>query len=121
MRNWRAPPETHAPARGNPPRVLGARRIDIRARERCRATAPRDDLPPLARHLQTLWRQLACAQSDAQRQSIGSFSINIRNGLWADFATNDAGRDVISLHAYLHRMTQIEAARDLAKQLGVTE
>src|SRR4029077_18437026 len=31
----------------------------------------------------------------------GSFSINIRTGRWADFATGDKGGDPISLAAYL--------------------
>lgn len=50
---------------------------------------------------------------------IGSFSINIRTGVWADFATGDAGGDIVSFYAYLHNLTQIEAARELAKKMGV--
>ncbi len=49
----------------------------------------------------------------------GSFKINIRSGKWADFATNDRGGDPISLAAYLTDTTQIEAARNLAKMLGI--
>lgn len=52
-------------------------------------------------------------------KSIGSFSINIRTGLWADFATGDKGGDIISFYAYLHGVSQIEAARALAGMLGV--
>lgn len=52
--------------------------------------------------------------------NLGSFSINIRTGVWADFATGDAGGDIISFYAYLHGTTQIEAARELAKQMGVS-
>lgn len=52
-------------------------------------------------------------------KSIGSFSINVRSGAWADFATGDAGGDIISFFAYLHGMSQIEAARELANILGV--
>lgn len=49
----------------------------------------------------------------------GSFKINLRTGRWADFATGDAGGDVVSLAAYLHRLSQGEAARRLADMLGV--
>lgn len=49
----------------------------------------------------------------------GSFSINTATGAWADFATNDAGGDPVSLYAYLHRMSQPDAARVLADKLGV--
>lgn len=50
---------------------------------------------------------------------IGSFSINTRTGLWADFATGDRGGDIISFYAYLHGVSQIDAARELAGILGV--
>ena len=52
-------------------------------------------------------------------RNIGSFSINTRTGRWADFATGDKGGDVISLAAYLFDKSQIDAARELAKMLGV--
>jgi hypothetical protein len=51
----------------------------------------------------------------------GSFSINLTTGRWADFATGDRGGDVISLTAYLHDVSQVEAARRLAAMLGVRE
>lgn len=50
----------------------------------------------------------------------GSFSVNVRTGRWADFATGDAGGDIISLAAYLSGCKQGEAARELARMLGVT-
>ena len=50
---------------------------------------------------------------------LGSFRINLRTGRWADFATGDKGTDVISLAAYLAEITQYEAARRLAKMLGL--
>lgn len=50
---------------------------------------------------------------------LGSFSINIHTGVWADFATGDKGGDIISFYAYLHGVRQIEAARELAQILGV--
>jgi hypothetical protein len=49
----------------------------------------------------------------------GSFSINIRSGRWADFATGDRGGDPISLTAYLSDLGQYEAAERLADMLGV--
>ncbi|WP_458789589.1 hypothetical protein [Yoonia sp. MH D7] len=49
----------------------------------------------------------------------GSFRINVENGLWADFATDDRGGDPISLYAYLNRLSQVAAARELAASLGV--
>lgn len=49
----------------------------------------------------------------------GSFRINVKTGRWADFATGDAGGDVISLVAYLGGCRQSEAARQLAAMLGI--
>lgn len=53
----------------------------------------------------------------------GSFSINIRDGVWKDFAdTNVGGSDPVSLWAYLFNSSgQAEAARILASHLGVPE
>ena len=49
----------------------------------------------------------------------GSFKVNMCTGRWADFATGDAGGDVVSLAAYLSGTGQAEAARALAEMLGV--
>lgn len=49
----------------------------------------------------------------------GSFSINVRTGRWADFATGDRGGDVISLAAYLFGLSQAEACQKVAEMLGV--
>jgi hypothetical protein len=49
----------------------------------------------------------------------GSFSVNLKTGMWADFATGDRGGDPISLAAYLFSMSQGEAARMIAIVLGV--
>ncbi len=49
----------------------------------------------------------------------GSFSINVKSGTWADFATDDAGGDVVSLAAYLSGTGQAEAARALVNMLGL--
>ena len=49
----------------------------------------------------------------------GSFRVNTRSGKWCDFATNDKGGDVVSLAAYLAGSSQIEAARNLSRMLGL--
>src|SRR6187200_96291 len=51
----------------------------------------------------------------------GSFSVNTRTGRWADFATGDRGGDVVSLAAYLHGLSQADAARRLGEMLGIPE
>lgn len=51
----------------------------------------------------------------------GSFKVNLDTGRWADFASGDAGGDVISLTAYLFNFRQVEAARSLACMLGLAE
>jgi hypothetical protein len=50
---------------------------------------------------------------------LGSFRVNIRTGKWADFATGDKGGDPISLFAYTEDKSQVDAARLLARMLGV--
>jgi hypothetical protein len=50
---------------------------------------------------------------------LGSFSINLRTGCWADFSSNDRGGDPVSLAAYLAGIGQVEAAERLAEMLGV--
>lgn len=50
----------------------------------------------------------------------GSFHINLHTGAWADFAADAAGRDLISLAAYLfHDGDQGAAARSLARALRI--
>ena len=49
----------------------------------------------------------------------GSFKINLDTGKWSDFATGDCGADLISLGAYLHRLSQSQAALKIAHMLGV--
>jgi len=49
----------------------------------------------------------------------GSFSVNVRTGRWADFATGDVGGDAISLAAYLSGKSQRDAAVELSQMLGV--
>jgi hypothetical protein len=52
-------------------------------------------------------------------KTVGSFCINVRTGVWADFATDDKGGDIVSYYAYLHGLSQIDAAKELADRLGV--
>ena len=54
-------------------------------------------------------------------RNLGSFRVNLNTGLWADFATDDRGRDPVALFAYLNGLRQLEAARQLAAQLGVAQ
>jgi hypothetical protein len=49
----------------------------------------------------------------------GSFKINLRTGRWSDFATGDKGGDPVSVCAYVEGVSQGEAARLLAKMLGL--
>ena len=49
----------------------------------------------------------------------GSFKINLSTGQWADFATGDKGGDHVSLVAYVENVSQVEAARKLARMLGI--
>lgn len=51
--------------------------------------------------------------------SAGSFKVNISTGRWSDFATGDHGGDLISLCAFLFGLDQPEAARKLARMIGV--
>jgi hypothetical protein len=50
---------------------------------------------------------------------LGSFKINMRSGRWSDFATGHRGGDPVSLVAYLENVSQSEAARLLARMLGL--
>ena len=43
-------------------------------------------------------------------QHPGSFTINYRTGVWKDFATGDAGGDLISLVAFVNNCSQGDAA-----------
>lgn len=55
-------------------------------------------------------------------QRVGSFSINLSNGRWADFADSDTaakGGDLISLYGYLHGLDPLDAAIEVAEQVGI--
>ena len=42
-----------------------------------------------------------------------SLSINLNTGVWKDFATGEAGGDLLALYAAIHGLNQLQAARDL--------
>jgi putative DNA primase/helicase len=48
-----------------------------------------------------------------------SCSINLNTGVWADFATDEKGGDLVSLLAAMRGIKQGEAARELARELGM--
>lgn len=48
-----------------------------------------------------------------------SLSINLNTGAWADFAADAKGGDLVSLYAAIHGLNQGEAAREVARALGV--
>ena len=50
---------------------------------------------------------------------LGSFRINIQTGRWGDFATSARGGDFISLFAYINNISQAQAARLIASELGM--
>lgn len=51
---------------------------------------------------------------------LGSFAVNTHSGAWADYATDDAGGDLISLYAYLFTHgNQGDALRAVAERLNI--
>jgi hypothetical protein len=50
----------------------------------------------------------------------GSFKVNLRTGRWADFATGDKGGDLIALVAWRFDVSQLAAARRLARLLSIS-
>ena len=49
----------------------------------------------------------------------GSFKINLRTGVWADFSSGDRGSDPVSLLAFIEDCRQGRAALKLARMLGL--
>ena len=62
------------------------------------------------------WVAMNPTRADARK---GSFKVNLATGQWSDFATGDAGGDLIALGAYLFDLDQAEAARKIAAALGI--
>jgi hypothetical protein len=63
------------------------------------------------------WVALNPTRSDGRA---GSFKINMSTGKWSDFATGEAGGDLVALAAYLFRLKQGEAAVRVAEMLGIS-
>jgi hypothetical protein len=61
------------------------------------------------------WQALNPRRADKRR---GSFSVNLNNGRWKDFASDDAGGDFCSLVAFINGTSQIEAAHILEGIIG---
>jgi hypothetical protein len=68
---------------------------------------------------QVLGREYTALNPTRADRRPGSFKVNLRTGRWADFATNDKGGDPVSLCAYVEGVSQAEAARRLARMLGL--
>jgi hypothetical protein len=64
-------------------------------------------------------RELVALNPRRADRRLGSFRVNRFNGRWADFATGDKGGDPVSLVAYLADVSQGDAARLLARMLGM--
>lgn len=65
------------------------------------------------------WKALNPTRADGK---VGSFSINLSNGAWGDFACDDKGGDLVSLYAYLEcDGDQVQAAKYLAERLGMPD
>jgi len=83
----------------------------------------RPNLPSLVRELLPYGRQegreWVALNPTRHDRRLGSFRINLGTGVWADFATGDAGGDVISLFAYIHGLTQKSALLLLERRMGV--
>lgn len=51
----------------------------------------------------------------------GSFKINLRTGVWSDFATGEKGGDMIDLLSYMHGLQPLDAAREIGDLLGLAQ
>lgn len=54
-------------------------------------------------------------------RNLGSFKVNLKSGVWKDFASGDSGSDLISLNAFLMDTGQGRAAQALKSELGLLE
>lgn len=63
---------------------------------------------------------VACNPSRSDNRA-RSFSVNVDTGLWADFATNDKGGDLVSYVAHCLRISQGDAYKTLAHFLGLSD
>lgn len=78
-----------------------------------------------AQHLVPLWLQggeqrgheYVCGSLSGGKGS--SCSVNMTNGLWADFASGEQGRDLLSLYASIHELSMAKAAVQVAREEGL--
>jgi putative DNA primase/helicase len=90
------------------------------------------DFPGIARaalpHLETICaRWLPGGRRIGQEWTCGSLAgeagesckVNLRTGKWCDFASGEKGGDAIALAAAIHNLKPAEAARNLARMLGM--
>lgn len=98
-----------------PPRRVAFKRIADEARLYADTLAGR--WLPDGRREGAEWVALNPTRSDARP---GSFKVNLATGRWSDFATGDAGGDLVSLAAYLFKIKQGDAAKRIADMLGIS-
>ena len=55
---------------------------------------------------------------DFQGSAGKSANVNMTTGGWGDNGSDESGRDLISLYACIHGLSNVEAARELMEQLG---
>jgi len=96
-----------------PPRVDFAR---VAAAALAQAEAVVRGLLPDGKREGTEW---VCRNPLRPDRSAGSFKVSLTKGAWADFATGDHGKDLVSLAAFVTGKTQAQAAIALAEALGV--
>jgi hypothetical protein len=92
--------------------------IDFAAINRAALAASRPCLRASCREANASAPRLSRSIRAADRH-LGSFKVNRYKGRWADFATGDKGGDPVSLVAYVANVSQAEAARLLARMLGL--
>lgn len=63
------------------------------------------------------WCALNPVRHDQKR---GSFKVNLVTGVWADFASDDKGSNLLDLYVYVKSVSPVVALRELASSLGVT-
>src|SRR5271163_1407086 len=119
--------EMESPARGTRPARVGARSragnklsgspytIDFRSINQAALAALPSILARLVPGGKTIAGEYTALNPTRADHRLGSFKINLHSGQWADFATGDKGGDPVSLVAYLEGVSQLEAARRLAR------
>jgi hypothetical protein len=97
----------------------GGERIDFAAINRAALAAFPAVLARLLPKGKRIGAEIVALNPRRADRHLGSFRINRYNGRWADFATGDRGGDPISLVAFIANVSQGEAARLLARMLGI--